>query len=330
MDKLRTTFAASVRRYEVKGRIHTTFNQIAREDEAGDMKGARYGRLSSTDPNLQQQPSRDEFAAEWRGIYEPDEGGLWSSKDYSQQEPRWTTHFAAVMDLPMAKAAAQAYHDDPKLDNHDFMAKLTGLPRKYAKNIFLGLCYGEGGAKLCHDLGLPTRWAVSRREVYETTYFETKEEAFRFRAQAEDGFVFETAGAEGQKVIDAFDERAPYIRKLAKEATKLAKKRGYIITGGKRRLHFPQKPDGSYDWTHKALNRVIQGTSADQVKKAMVELDRQGCWLQLQVHDEIASTDSSVEEGRRWAQVMIDVMPARVPFRVDLEMGDSWGTAKGV
>ena len=60
------------------------------------------------------------------------------------------------MDYPKAKIAAQAYVDDPYIDNHQFMADITGLPRAQAKLIFLGLCYGEGGAKLCKQLGLPT------------------------------------------------------------------------------------------------------------------------------------------------------------------------------
>jgi DNA polymerase I-like protein with 3'-5' exonuclease and polymerase domains len=330
-NKLRTTFAASVRKYQVNGRIHCTFNQIAREDESGDQRGARYGRLSCVDPNLQQQPSRDEFAKEWRSIYIPEEGSLWASNDYSQQEPRWTTHFAAVMNLPGARAAAQAYHDDPLLDNHQFMADLTGLPRKFAKNVYLGLCYGEGGAKLSQDLGLPTRFAMAsgRGRERRVEYFPTREEAVVARAKLGDGYVFETAGEEGQRVIDTFDARAPFIRRLAQEAEKKAKGRGYILTGGNRRLHFPQKADGSFDWAHKALNRLIQGTSADQVKKAIVALDDLGHYLQLQVHDEINASVSSREEAEGMAAVMRDVMPALVPFRVDVEIGDSWGGSMG-
>lgn len=329
-NKLRTTFAASVRRYEINGRIHCTFNQIAREDEKGDMKGARYGRLSCVDPNLQQQPSRDEFAARWRSIYEPEEGSLWATNDYSQQEPRWTTHFAAEMDLTKAREAAQAYCDDPKLDNHDFMAQLTGLPRKYAKNVYLGLCYGEGGAKLSRDLGLPTRWALAgrwengRREI---SFFPTQEEAFQARNESQSGYVFETAGEEAQRVLDAFDERAPFIKQLAKKAQDMASKRGYVKTIGGRRLHFPQRGDGTYDWCHKALNRIIQGSSADQTKEALVALDREGRWIALQVHDEIDCSVADVGEGKAIGATMTNVRKARVPFRVDTEIGPSWGEA---
>lgn len=330
VNKVRTTFAASLRRYMVGDRIHCTFNQIAREDEKGDQKGARYGRLSAVDPNLQQQPSRDEFAAEWRSVYVPDEGGIWSCNDYSQQEPRWTTHFAALMDLPKARAAAQAYHDNPLLDNHQFMADLTGLKRKYAKNIYLGLCYGEGGAKLCQDLGLPTRWAftMGRGRDRRVEFFDEMQAAYEARRQAQDGYVFQTAGEEGQNVIDQFDQRAPFIRALAKKAEERAKAVGQIRTAGGRVLHFPQKADGGYDWTHKALNRLIQGTSADQTKKALVALDEAGHYIQLQVHDELDGTVDSVATAKAQAKIMREVMPALVPFRVDTEVGPSWGEIK--
>lgn len=336
VNKLRTTFAASIRRYMTNGRIHCTFNQIAREDDeinAGaksDVRGARYGRLSCGDPNMQQQPSRDEFAREWRMIYLPEEDHEWCSNDYSQQEPRWTTHFAAMCrngkGFDGAVAACQAYHDDPLLDNHDFMAKLTGLKRKFAKNIYLGLCYGEGGAKLARDLELPTRWAlVTRGRNREMIYFEGRDEAIGERQTRGEGYVFETAGLEAQKIIDAFDTRAPYIRQLADYAKERANKNGFIMTAGGRKLHFEQKQDGGYDYTHKALNRIIQGTSADQTKKALVVLDRNGHYLQLQVHDEICASVKNREEGAAIAEVMRTVMPARVPFRVDSEYGTSWG-----
>ena len=325
-NKLRTTFAASIRKYMVDGRIHCTFNQIARETEAGDQKGARYGRLSATDPNLQQQPSRDEFAKMWRSIYLPEEGQLWACNDYSQQEPRWTTHFAAVMGLDGAKEAAQQYHTDPNLDNHQFMADLTGLDRKFAKCVYLGLCYGEGGAKLCDDMSLPTRWAL-RHGRYGTPleFFGSREEALGKRTEYGEGFVWRAAGEEGQNILDRFNERAPFIKELAKAAEKKAKKVGQIRTAGGRVLHFPQRPDGTYDWAHKSLNRLIQGTSADQTKKALVEVDRAGYWLMLQVHDELDSGVESVKEANEISEIMEHTMEGEVPFRVDLEIGPNWG-----
>lgn len=333
-NKLRTTFASSVRTHMVNGRIHCTFNQIAREDEKGDQKGARYGRLSAVDPNLQQQPSRDEFASMWRSIYVPDEGGEWACLDYSQQEPRWTTHFAAKTNLAGARQAAQNYWDDPDLDNHTFMANLTGLDRKYAKCIYLGLCYGEGGAKLCDDLGLPTRWALAYRDENrrrQVEYYDTETEAYGAMHSREKAYVWRAAGEEGQHILDTFDGRAPFIKKLANLAKKRAEKVGEIRTVGGRLLHFPEKPGGGYDWTHKALNRLIQGSSADQTKRAMVELDRAGHYLQLQVHDEVDTTVWDRRIAFEMAEIMSTAMPdTLVPFRVDVEIGPSWGQIEEV
>ncbi len=342
VNKLRTTFAASIRSHQVNGRIHCTFNQIAREDDGGDQKGARYGRLSATNPNLQQQPSRDEFASFWRKIYIPEEGTIWYSNDYSQQEPRWTTHFAAVMNLPKAREAAQAYWDDPKLDNHDFMTRLVygdetvanmdkdtfKRSRSRCKNIYLGLCYGEGGAKLCRDIGVPTRWSLRLRSEKRVLFYDTQEEALKARQDAREGYVWETAGEEGQSVLDQFDERAPFIRQLAKAAGEKAQSVGYVRTILKRVLHFPQKADGTFDWTHKALNRVIQGSSADQMKKALVLADAEGLYLQIQVHDE-ANGSGTVEDAKKLSYIMRTCIPGtKVPFRVDVEIGQSWGELK--
>lgn len=342
VSKLRTTFAASVREHMVNGRIHCSFNQMAMEDddegEGKDMEGARYGRTSCKQPNLQQQPSRDEFASMWRSIYIPEEGMIWGCNDYSQQEPRWTTHFAAFMNFPVANVAAAKYRDDPTTDNHAMMAELTGLPRKKAKDVFLGLCYGEGGAKLCKDLGLPTRWAVSfsiegqRNKMI--NYYEEKWQALAARHNHEgQAFMWEAAGLEGQDILDTFDKRAPFIRKLAKAAEGRAKSKGVVRTVGGRLLHFPLKNDGSYDWCHKALNRIIQGSSADQTKTAMVMIDQQmpDTFMQLQVHDEIDGSFRDADEAQRVAKIMRECIPnTLVPFKVDVEIGRSWGEIQAV
>ncbi len=332
VNKLRTTFAASIRRHMINGRIHCTFNQMARETEAGNTKGARYGRLSCVDPNLQQQPSRDEFAAFWRSIYIPDDGAIWGCLDYSQQEPRWTTHFASLIKLPKAEAAAKQYRDDPTTDNHTMMANLTGVPRKQAKAIYLGLCYGKGGASMCDELGLPTRWAVSetddnrRRKVH---YVETQHEAMTLRMELSgETFAWRCAGKEGQEILDKFDKKAPYVKKLAQAVEKKAKKVGYITTICGRRLHFPEGNRG-YDFTYRALNRLIQGSSADQTKTALVEADAAGHYIQLQVHDEFDGSFATVQAAKDCAEIMKNCIPdTQVPFNVDVEIGPSWGEIK--
>lgn len=321
VNKLRTTFAESVRTHAIAGRIHTTLNQLFGEREDGQQRGAKFGRLSCQDPNLQQQPSREEFAAEWRSIYIPEEGMQWGCMDFSQQEPRWCAHFAHKMQLPGAAEMVRRYNEDPKTDNHQMMAEITGLPRKEAKIIYLGVMYGEGGYKLCIDLGYPTTTKVTVPKGKWVELDTPEGQA----ALAAGGRRVQAAGKEGQSVLDRFDESAPFVRKLSDACQKVAKGRGYIKTILGRRCRFPKDDGGNYDWVYRALNRLIQGSAGDQVKKAMVEVDRAGHYLTLQVHDELDASIKDRAEGEAIADIMQNVITMSVPFRVDVEVGPSWG-----
>lgn len=318
LQKLRNDFVGSIERHITNGRIHCTFNQLKKSkesDQDGDeTSGAAYGRLSAEHVNMQQQPSRDEFAKMWRSIYLPDEGKEWCSCDFSQQEPRMLTHYAVLCNCKRAKEAAQRYIDDPNTDNHKLMTDITGLGekygyekgRKYAKVIFLGLCYSMGGSKLCRQLGLPTA---------------TK--------KLDDGRIIEVAGPEGQSIIKQFDDNVPYVKQLSRLCENAAKNKGTIRTISGRVCHFPKDALGNYDWTNKALNRLIQGSAADQTKTAMVLADEAGLKLQLQVHDELCMSVSKREEAEQLAQIMRDSIPLKLPMKVDIEIGNSWGDSMG-
>jgi len=327
MSQLRSTFVSSIREHAVNGRIHCTFNQLRKttDDDSGDEQGARYGRLSSVDPNLQQQPARDpEIGPMWRGIYIPEPGTEWCSLDYSQQEPRVAVHFAVLSGAERigpagyksALEAAERYKDrstdahamftqmvygDDVVNAKDFKHK-----RGQCKNIFLGICYGMGGPKLCRQVGLPTKiiehWKTGRR--------------------------MEVAGDEGQALLDRVNERVPYVKKTAEAVEAAARERGFVRTASGRKCRFPRDEAGNWDWTFKAFNRVIQGTSADQAKMALVELDREGAPLQLAVHDEFDCSVETREEGHRYAKIMEECLPLRVVSKVDTEFGPSWGEIK--
>lgn len=319
-NKLRTTFAASIREHAIGDRIHCTFNQLRTATE-DDEKGARYGRLSCTNPNLQQQPARDEeIGPRWRSIYVPEQGAKWACLDYSQQEPRWLTHYAELLGLPGAQVAAEKYRTDPTTDNHQMMAELCKIPRKPAKELFLGKCYGMGGAKLCHKLGLPTEWRVKWCGQWLPLDHPEAKDALLNGARK-----YELAGPEGKVLIDKFNEGAPYVNELAKRCEQKAQRKGFIITAGGRRCRFPTKPGGGFDWAHKALNRLIQGSSGDQSKTAMVLADEAGIELQLQVHDELDLSFTEESTIKNLAQIMCNAMECRVPAKVDIETGESWG-----
>lgn len=348
VNKIRTTFAASVRRHAIGDRIHCNFNQLFGEDDDGEEGGAAYGRLSAEKPNLQQQPARDpELGPMWRAVYLPEHGEEWCSVDYSQQEPRMTVHYAVLSRLPMRRVgdefvdvhaasleAADRYIKDPSADFHTMMAAMTGLPRKQAKEVFLGLCYGMGGPKLCRKLNLPTRWAVSygpkygRQTMFCTTYQEALNMLHNLEKTEEHVKIYEAAGEEGQKVLDQFDQRVPFVRALADSVSKSAKKKGYVRTLSGRRCRFPRKPDGTVDWAHKGLNRVIQGSSADQTKMALVAADDEGIPLRLQVHDEIIMSAATRADGLRLSHVMETVVQLKVPSKAEPKFGPNWGEAK--
>lgn len=334
-NKIRTTFCASIKTHMCAGRIHCTFNQLRRErEEDGGLSGGRFGRLSSEDPNLQQQPARDpEIGPLWRKIYAPDGDGLWAALDYSQQEPRWTTHWGEVLKLSGAREAGDKYRNDPETDNHQMIADMAGIERKPAKNIYLGIIYGMGGPKLCRDLGLPLGWRVRASKGRErvSKLFEDEEEARAALRRAIDkgweASIKLAAGPEGQRLMDEIDRKVPFLRGAARAFTRRAERDGFIRTWSGRKCRFPMQADGGYDWCHKALNRAVQGSSADQTKEAMVRIDEAGHPLQLQVHDEIDLTVSSRQHAGEVAEIMEHCVELTVPSKVDVEVGPSWGEA---
>jgi len=313
IDKVRRDFVSSVRTHLVGDRIHTTFNQLKATKDDGDAIGTITGRLSSSDPNMQQIPARDEeLGPLFRSIYVPDEGMLWASADFSSQEPRCTIHYAVKAHCRGAVAMAERFRTTPKTDLHQATADLCGIKRSDAKIIFLALCYGMGGAKLCRKLGLPTTTAFSKRQKKD----------------------IEIAGPEGQAIIDKFHTMVPFVKELSEKVQAAGAKRGYIHTLCGRRCRFPIDEEKStntykeYEFLHKSLNKLIQGSSADQTKTAMVEIDRAGLPLQLQVHDEICASVRDRAQGEAIARVMESCVTLEIPSVVDVEIGTSWGEAK--
>lgn len=332
VSQIRTTFVNALREHAIirpdgEARIHCTFNQIVRQDDdAKETEGAAYGRLSCCDPNLQQQPARDpEIGPFWRKTYVPDKGKTWGSLDFSQQEPKLALHFAVLSGSRLIGSVAHQSAEeamarkwaDPNSDDHDQFTKMVHGDdvvndpkfkhyRNVNKNIYLGICYGMGEPKMCRQLNLPTMVIENERN----------------------GRRYEVAGPEGRAILDLINVKVPYVKATAKAVEKIAKARGYVLTLYGRQLHFPKDHNGNYDFTHKAFNRVIQGSAADQTKAAMVALHNEGYELQLQVHDEFDLSLDSREQGERAAKIMRECVPLKVPSKVDVECGPSWGEIK--
>jgi DNA polymerase I-like protein with 3'-5' exonuclease and polymerase domains len=301
----------------VNGRIHPQFHSVKHDSEQGGstVNGTVSGRFSSTNPNLQQVPARDERLGPLvRSLFEPEQGCLWCKGDYMSQEPRLTVHYAALKKFSGAAEMAQRYIDNPLTDYHQAVADMCEIERRPAKNINLGLAYGMGIAKMAAQLG--------------KTIAETKALFLKYHAGV------------------------PFVKLLANDCSNVASNRGYIRTILGRRRHFdlwgpseydPEKkrPPLAYDqaveayglplrraFTHKALNALIQGSAADMVKQAMVNMYDAGYTSHLTVHDE---TDTSVEtekQGREIESIMEDAVKLVIPVKVDLFMEKNWGLCK--
>jgi len=229
----------------------------------------------------------------------------------SQQEPRWTIHYSEICRLPGSFAAGNTLRTDPLYDCYQMLVDLvksekdTDLKklRDELKEVYLGRCYGMGGGKLAKKLRLPTVFKMDDRT----------------------GKPYEVAGAEAQQVIERFDRGVPYVKALTRLCTKSAQMKGYILGVDDRRVRFEQMPDGSLKDQHKALNKLIQYAAAWQTKMALVQLDAEGFPLQLTVHDEFDYSEDDEERARYMGEVMCEVYRLRVPSRVDLKKGTSYG-----
>ena len=307
-DKIKGTFVDGyILESNVNGRIHCNFNPLRRADDGGT-RGTVSGRFSSTDPNLQNIPVRTDLGKLIRALFIPEPGMLFWSRDYSQIEYRLLVHFAVAAKCKGADVAQKMYIDDPNTDFHMMVSELTGLERKPAKNLNFGLVYGMGKEKLARTLNV--------------------------------------SAEEADKIMNTYHSRAPFIKEIFNKAMKRAQDKGFVTTLLKRRARFneiEQKPEWMGEGTqrsrtHKSLNCILQGSAADMMKKAMVDIWESGLiheggplQVHLTVHDEL---DGSVDPGFA-GQVYLDelnrlmetALPLLVPVRCDGSVGKNWAEA---
>lgn len=278
-----------------------------------------------TSPNLQQIPTRDpEWGPLMRGLFLAEDGQQIASLDYSSQEPRLAVHFAAKAKLGGAAEAVAKFKDNPRTDYHQMVADMANIPRKTAKTLNLGLAYGMGGAKLARSLGLPTQWMQVVKRGSRTEWVEIQADAVEeLRAQHYD--CIEVAGDDAKAIIKKWEEGAPFMRGLFKLSSHVAAQRGYIKTILGRRCRFQIGRDGKYGFTHKALNRLAQGSAADQTKKGMLDMWKQGHVPLLTVHDELVFSVENEAEARKYSPIMENAIPLEVPSVVDVNLGKTWG-----
>lgn len=275
------------------GRIHTSYHQAV----------AATGRLSSSDPNLQNIPVRTAEGRRIRQAFVAPKGYKLLAADYSQIELRIMAH------LSKDEGLLNAFRDN--LDVHTATAaevfkvelgEVTSDQRRSAKAINFGLIYGMGAQKLGKDIGVDTKTAKAYIDVYFARYPGVREYMERTRAQASD--------------------------------------QGYVETLFGRRLYLPDihsnKPQERAGAERTAINAPMQGTAADIIKKAMVKVDN---WLTesgldakviLQVHDELVvevREDLVAEVSEMIREHMSSAAKLDVPLLVEVGVGDNWDEA---
>jgi hypothetical protein len=309
-NKTHSTFLQPYLQFSAKtGRIHPHVNQM-RNDEGGTITG----RLSMAQPNLQQVPARHEIIGPMvRSLFLPEEGQFWASNDFSSQEPRLLVHYATLLDLPGAEKMALSYRENPSTDFHQMVADMAGIERKAAKTIGLGLMYGMGKAKLAHSLDLPMDEAS---ELIDT--FHTKVPFLKGTINAVMKRIEHQASGGAIRTLLGRKCRFPLYEPVQWGVNKALPYEQAIVEYGPRIKRAA---------TYKGLNKLIQGSAADQTKAAMVALHKAGFHLMLQVHDEIVLSVKTVEEAREAARIMVSAVELEVPSRVDTEIGPSWGEA---
>ena len=318
LNKTSGTFINSIMKHcHADGRIHSHINQI-RSDSGGTVSG----RISMSNPNLQQIPARDpELGPMIRSLFLPEEGDQWAAIDFSQQEPRILVHYAHVYGktrgIPLEGAAdfVEAYKNNPETDFHSLVAEMANIPRKQAKTINLGLIYGMGVNKMSEQLDITVDEAKILVNQYHSRVPFVKGLMTgvmnRLNAKSSGGAL---RSLEGRKC--RFDSWEPDTFAMNKA---LPYKEAVDEYGPTTRL--------KRAYTYKALNRLIQASAADMTKKAMVNLYKMGKLPMLQIHDELAMSVKNIEEAQEIAKVMEDAVPLEVPNVCDVEIGPSWGEA---
>jgi DNA polymerase I len=294
--KLKSTYVDALpKQVGADGRVHTRFNQAV----------AATGRLSSSDPNLQNIPVRSELGREVRRAFVADAHHVLLAADYSQIELRVLAHLSEDPALEAAFSHGEDIHRATAALVFGVAPELVGPDqRRAAKTINFGLIYGMGAYALARELGV--------------------------------------SNAEAQKFIEAYFARLPKVREYLDRTKEQARETGKVSTLFGR-VRFISGLDATNSQVRgnaerQAINAPVQGTAADLMKLAMIrlhqELARHGlpARLLLQVHDELileVAHKATKEVAAIVKAVMEGVTELRVPLRVDIGTGSSWAAAKG-
>lgn len=304
--KTRDTFLRKhVLEHAIDDRVYPTINQ----SKTGD-HGTGTGRLSMSNPAMQQIPSRNkQIAAIVKPCFLPDKGHVWVAGDMASFEVRVFAH------LVNNSSIIQAYADDPELDFHQYVADISGLVRNAeysgqpnAKQMNLSMIFNSGNGAIAAKMGMPYEW---------TSFTNNKGEIITYRK----------AGPEAMEVITRYHSRVHGVKDLAEKCSTLAKSTGYVFTKMGRRLRFPR----GYK-AYKASGLLIQATSADLNKENWMiieeELDGVGHMI-VNTHDDYnLSLPEDWKPHFKRVQERIQEKRLRVPLILELSgAGENWWKA---
>lgn len=295
LTKLYSTYIEGLKSViDVDDKIHSSFNQTV----------TTTGRLSSTEPNLQNIPVKYEMGKEIRKIFIPEKDSVILSADYSQIELRVLAHIANDSNLIDAFLNHSDIHTKTASEVFNVpMDEVTHIQRSNAKAVNFGIVYGIGDFSLAKDL------KITRKEA--------------------------------RNYIDKYFERYPGVKKYLDNIIEKAQKQSYVTTIANRRRFIPEI-NSSNKMVREfgkrlAMNTPIQGSAADIIKIAMVnvynKLKEKGCksYLILQVHDELILNvyKDEIEDVKNLVRdEMESAVKLRVPLEVDINTGDNWYETK--
>ena len=294
LTKLKSTYADGLlKEISADGRIHTNFQ----------MTVTATGRLSSTEPNLQNIPVRRELGAQIRRMFVASPGKVLVDADYSQIELRLLAHIANDETMIAAFRSGEDIHAVTASQVFGVpLAEVTPLQRSHAKAVNFGIVYGISAFSLAQDIG-----------------------------------VFQS---EAKAYMDSYFAKYHGVRAYMTRVVEQAKADGYVTTLFGRRRDLPELKSSNFNLRsfgeRVALNMPIQGTAADIIKAAMVRVDARmraehlQARLLLQVHDELI-VECPAEEAETVKAILVDemehVVDYRVPLLVDAKIGASWAEA---
>lgn len=219
----------------------------------------------------------------------PEEGERIAEGDFSSQEGRLAVHYSYLTGCTGSDILVEKFKKDPNLDLHQQGADLCGIGRNESKAVNLGILYGMGINKLAESLG--------------------------------------TTPAKAKVIKEKYNTNMPYISELADKCKKMSEQRGYLKTLLGRKTYADIAPTG-HDLSYKMINKLIQGSAADQCIEAMLQLDERGVDILFPIHDAIAFSYKEERTIQEVKEVMETCVSLEVPMVTEIKTGNNWSECK--